>query len=215
MIGLIRKDLYLLSTVYKKNLISLFILYTALAVFLKMAVFGYIFSWVLGMYIVGIVCMDNYSKWDLYACCLPLTPMQIVSSKFLIILPSLTVGTLYSVVLCLVLKLIQPHYSLLENIVSSITCLLLALPYFGFTLAFSYKIGPEKARSSVMTGMIAVIGLGVLLSSTNQFDTLFSRFIAFINVHPVLFFSVVAFTCVILYLLSWFLALKWYQRKEF
>lgn len=215
MIGLMHKDLCILANSYKKNLTSIFVLYTILALFLKMSFFGYLFGWILGLYIVSSVSMDHYSKWDLYASCLPITSAQIVGAKSLLILFALLLGLLYSIVLCLIAGLLEPQYSLTENIFSSFVCFLLALPYFGFSLALSYKFSPEKARSAMMTGLVVFIGLGLLLSASDHSSTALFQLVNLLNKHFVLFAVGIAAACILLYLLSWFLAAKWYQQKEF
>lgn len=218
MIGLLRKDLYIISHSYKKNLLFILVLYTILAVLLQMTVFAYIVSWIAGFYIVGTLSIDNYCKWDLYMACSPVKKSAAVASKFVLTALAMAAAMIYNIVLCFILSLTGLDISVGESLICSLLVSSLALCYFGFTLCLSYKLGCEKARTAMMTIMIVLIGCLLLLGfsqSKAASGIASSGFVRTLDQHPLPFLFGTIAVCVILYLLSFLLAVKLYSKKEF
>ena len=87
MIGLLRKDQTLLWSSYGKNFLLVGALYTIMSCLSDSMVFVlYALVFLGGMYAVSTLSMDEQSQWDAYVRTLPVTPGQIVGSKYLLTL---------------------------------------------------------------------------------------------------------------------------------
>ena len=80
--GLLYKDWALIAGGYKTNFLFLLVFYGLLTVMGRMTFLAYAMVFVVGMYASSTISMDENSDWDAYAHTLPVTPGQLVSSKY-------------------------------------------------------------------------------------------------------------------------------------
>lgn len=215
MIGLLQKDFFILWHAYKKNLLLILALYTGMALLLEMNFMLFFLCWVMGFYVVGAISIDNYSKWDLYAACLPVKKGQIVGAKFILILLGMAAGLAYSTVMAGVLYLVH-GLSFVENVFTALVTVLISLVYFGVTLVLSYKFGVEKAR----TGMLLLVGLGaggimVLFNQDALSSGALSGLAAALEARPVFWFCILVLVSAAVYLGCWAISTMLYGKKEF
>lgn len=218
MIGLLKKDFFILWHAYRKNLALVLVLYTCMALALNATFMIFFFAWVSGFYIMGGLSIDNYSKWDLYAASLPVSKRQIVGAKFVLIAIALLISFAISTLLCGLLTLLhgEPFF---ENVLSAFAVCFVCLAYFGVSLALSYKFGVEKARTAVLLVVAVLFGCGVVLAKLDLpvsvalpplLQTLFLDDWALFGwgvIMPV--------GCTVVYIICWLIATRIYSRKEF
>ena len=117
MIGLVKKDLFLLRRVYMKNFFLVLALYTALGIALKMTSFFNLMSWMYGFYVISLFSVDNACRWDFYAATLPVSRKTVVTAKFLLLGLCVAAGQVYSLVWSA-----YSNISLLRLVIASIDC---------------------------------------------------------------------------------------------
>lgn len=218
MIGLLKKDFFILWHAYRKNLALILVLYSVMALAMDLTFMVFFFAWISGFYILSGLTIDNYSKWDLYAASLPVSKRQIVGAKFILITLALVISFVIGTLLCGLLTLLKGA-PLLENLLSLFAVSFVCLAYFGVSLVLSYKYGVEKARTTVLLAAAAVFGclfaLGKLellqsFALPGLLQTLFLGDLALWGWAVVL-----PVGCILLYLLCWVIATRIYSRKEF
>lgn len=219
MIGLLKKDLYVLFHAYHKNFLFVTVLYCALALFSpKISFVLYFLCWIAGFYIVSSITIDNSCKWDLYAAGLPLKKSHVVGAKFLLVVITLAAFSLFCCLLFGILSLFQP-ISFPESLMTMAIILPLILIYFGITLALSYKVGPEKARTFMLILLVIVAVLIFFSAQSGFFDNLVQNpavqsFFA-TDTPPALFYGVEWGAGLVIYLICWLAGTHAYSHKEF
>lgn len=218
MIGLLKKDFFILWHAYRKNLALVLVLYSVMALALNFSFIVFFFAWISGFYILSGLSIDNYSKWDLYAASLPVSKKQIVGAKFILITLALLISFLIGTLLCGLLTLLRGE-PLLENLLGLLAVSFVCLAYFGVSLVLSYKYGVEKARTAMLLVAAAVFGgvmvLGKLdllqgMALPGLLQTLFLGDLAIWG-----WAVVMPVCCILVYLLCWAIATRIYSRKEF
>lgn len=218
MIGLMKKDFFILWHAYRKNLALVLVLYSAMALALNFTFIVFFFAWISGFYILSGLTIDNYSKWDLYAASLPVSKRQIVGAKFLLITLALLVSFVIGTLLCGLLALLQGQ-PFLENLLGLLAVCFVCLAYFGISLVLSYKYGVEKARTTVLLvaaavfGGLMVLGKLDLLQNLTLPPLLQALFVGDLALWGWL--VVVPLLCLAIYLACWAIATRIYSRKEF
>ena len=219
MIGLLRKDQTLLWSSYGKNFLLVGALYTIMSCLSDSMVFVlYALVFLGGMYAVSTLSMDEQSQWDAYVRTLPVTPGQIVGSKYLLSVAWTLICFLLSQSLCSLSGLArgnladQWHNYLAGNLAATALVFL----YNALTLPLSYKFGAAKARSVTImaTGVlvgVSVLGIGQLLRTSDAEQ---------INLIPVdsalgVFLVLLAFLAVslVLFFISWLVSTAIYRNK--
>lgn len=218
MIGLLKKDFFILWHAYRKNLVLILVLYSAMALAMNLTFMVFFFAWVSGFYILSGLTIDNYSKWDLFAASLPVSKRQLVGAKFILITLALLASFIIGTLLCGLLTLLRGE-PFLENLLSLLAVSFVCLAYFGVSLVLSYKFGVEKARTAMLLVAAAVFGclfaLGKLellqsFALPGLLQTLFLGDLAIWG-----WAVVMPACCLLVYLLCWAIATRIYSRKEF
>lgn len=211
MTGLLYKDLYILWHAYKKNLLLVAVLYGAMAVALEMSFMLFMLCWVMGFYVIGSISIDNASKWDLYAACLPVSRGQIVGAKFLLTALALAAGCVYGVLISLLLQLINGT-PLLESLASIGVVAMICLAYFGVTLVLSYQFGVEKARTTML---LLMAGLAAAFMFALKADLLGPNVLVLSEANLPALMLGLAVISVGIYLICWGISTALYAKKEF
>lgn len=218
MIGLLKKDFFILWHAYHKNLALVLVLYSAMALAMDFTFMVFFFAWISGFYILSGLTIDNYSKWDLYAASLPVSKRQFVGAKFILITLALLISFAIGTLLCGLLALLKGE-PLMENLLSLLAVSFVCLAYFGVSLALSYKYGVEKARTAVLLVAAALFGCVMMLDKLDLLQdltlppllqTLFLGDLAIWG-----WAVVMPVGCIAVYLLCWAIATRIYSRKEF
>lgn len=157
---------------------------------------------------------DELSKWDRYAFSLPLGRRVVAGARYLFALSLALFAALFGLVSCLVLSGVFHDPNLVENCLTVMVSLGLALLYCDILLPLTYRLGPERARPYfylvIFLPIILLVGaskLGMLdgLSFLEQIPE--ATAIAFALLLPLLpLFGMVA---------SYLISCRILERKEF
>ena len=160
-----------------------------------------------GMIPVNLLGYDERSRWTEYVGTLPYTKTQIVSAKYLI---GLFTQIAMLTVICITqgIKMgVEGTFVLKEFLVIMMLLLIMASVASSLTLPFIFKYGVEKGRGAYYV-MIGVACAGSIIATTIYKEGLQNE-IQLNGVLPI--------ACVIgigIYVLSWYLSVAFYKKRE-
>lgn len=205
--GLLLKDWYMMKK-YCRSYILIAAVFIAVSFFSNDNMFFIFYPCLLcGMIPVNLLGYDERSRWMQYSGTLPYTKAQIVCGKYLIgLLTQLTV--LVATGVAQAIKMIIAHnfvpgdftvLMLLMLIVSTLTS--------SICLPFVFKLGVEKGRTAYYIMIGFVCGASILASSILR-GQLMSE------IQPNLILALVAVVGIGVYLLSWYLSIVFFRKRE-
>ena len=205
--GLLIKDYYMIVK-YCRNFLFMALIFLAVSVVNTDNTFFLFYPVLLmGMIPVTLLSYDERSGWLTYSAALPYTKAQFVSAKYLIGLICQFATLLLVAVVQGVRMNLAGTFDIMEFL-SMILILMIAAPLApAFCMPFIFKYGVEKGRIAyyVMIGIICALGaVGATIFNTQlQAD-----------IEPNLVVLLVVLISVGLYALSWFLSIKFYEKRE-
>lgn len=214
MIGLVKKDLFLLRRVYMKNFFLVLALYTALGIALKMTSFFTLMSWMYGFYVLSLFSVDNACRWDFYAATLPVSRRAVVTAKFLLLGLCVAAGQVYSLVMAPVAYLVV-GVPLMESVLTSLLAALVLVVYFAVMLPLTYAFGPEKARSAMLLALVVVGGGIFAAASLGDAGGLLTAMFGWMETSLVPGIGVLAGAAAAVCLVCWLASCRIYEKKEF
>ena len=205
--GLLLKDAYLAWTHFK-GYILLVLAFTAISIAEPGNFFLTFYPCMIsGMIPVNLMAYDERSKWDIYTGLLPFTRAQIVASKYIfgllsqgVILVLVAAGNIFRIIF---IGGIDWKYLFdLMGIMMMLAAVSVSLP-----LPFIFKMGVEKGRMGyyMMIGFAAV-GSGVA-------GGLLGDDVASISL-PVSAVSILILIGICIYMFSWWLSVKFYEKRD-
>lgn len=217
--GLLKKDFCLLSR-YMRFLI---IYMGAMAVLFGMTSanvvsgFASVMSMIciiLPIYTITTMSMDENSKWDSLAITFPLRRSQIVGSKYILALLMMGVGAAGGAVCTGILALFRMGTEVWENLAVLLVLLCYNTLMLSALIPLVFKFGGEKSR---------LIMIGVYMVPTFLVIFLFNRFGKSIDFEAVaqntklciLLMGGAVLLAAVTYVISYFISLNIYKRKEF
>jgi len=209
MIGLIRKEMYALWALYRKNLILVLVMYTFLGVALNNMVFPYMTIWMAGIYSFGWFSADQMSGWARYARTLPVSDKQVVASRFLSTLILQLAAGIYAVVIALI-NSIWGNGGFIEELGTIIVFFSMSVMGMGIMIPAAFKWGVEKARTGFSLGFGAIAG--VIWYASSNVEEVSGVIIWLQKLNGPLVMIVVAG---VVYLLGYLLGCRVYRRKDF
>lgn len=205
--GLLLKDWYMTKK-YCRSMLFIAIVFIAFSLVSDDNLFFVFYPCMLcGLIPVNLLGYDEKSKWMQYSAVMPYTKAQIVSGKYLI-------GLLAQLALLLVTGVVQaakmitagsfvPGYfavlMLLMLIVSTLTS--------SISLPFMFKLGVEKGRTAYYVMIGFVCGASVFAAS------LFKGQLA-VEIKPNLLLAILAVAGIGAYILSWYMSIVFYKKRE-
>ena len=160
-----------------------------------------------GMIPVNLLGYDERSRWTEYVGTLPYTKTQIVSAKYLI---GLFTQIALLTVICItqgVKMSIEGNFILKEFLVLTMLLLIMASVASSLTLPFVFKYGVEKGRAAYYM-MIGVVCAGSIIATTIFKEGLQNE----IQLNA--FLPIACLVCIGIYVLSWYLSVVFYKKKE-
>lgn len=210
--GLILKDFYSLMSLYKKNLILLFIVYAAMEIFLKFGFMITILVWMMGLYSLSSFALDDKSGWDRYVRTLPVGEGRIIAGKYNISLIFIFVGFAFSVLIELVNSLLNksPIDLITISFVASLTIIGMSI-----MIPFAIKWGLEKARYTFFLFVALIFALPMLLQDLRPdlAANLLDIIEAGNNINQICFSLFIV--AIGVYIVSYIISCSIYKKKEF
>ncbi len=217
--GLLKKDFCLLSRYMRFILIYMVAMVVLFGMTSENAVSGFasamsVLCIILPIYTITTMSLDETSKWDSLAIAFPLRRSQIVGSKYILAIIMLGIGVAGGAVCTGVLALFHAGAEVWANL----TVLLVLLCYNTLMLSvlipLVFKFGGEKSRFIMM---------GVYMVPTFLVVFLFSRFGKNLNFEAMaqdtmlcaFLLGGAVLIAVTAYVISYFISLNIYKRKEF
>lgn len=210
MTGLLLKDFYTLRQ-YGKSLLLVLVFFSLLSLGMDNPAMFFEGFFVLMSMMMTIYSFsyDMLAKWDRYALSLPVTKKDIVMSKYLLSVILGLGGTILSFALTFVILKIKPvdDFTFSDHLTATAAILGIALLFISIILPMIFKFGVEKSRILLVivfalpsAAFIVVGQLGLTLPSEADFQS-------FIKIMPV--------GTIVIFVLSYFLSLSIFSRKEF
>lgn len=158
---------------------------------------------------------DERDKWNIYSDTLPYTRAQLVSSKYLLSLLISAAAIIIVAILQGARVITTQDFSMGEYQVLIGTSLMLSLLAPALMLPTLYRFGAEKGRM-IYLGIIALLiggvtALSIIAESSDLFTALM---VSLSQLHFAAILAVILLIAAVLYLLSWRLSIRFYEKKE-
>ena len=138
MIGLLRKELYGLNTLYKKSLLMVAVIYGVLIFTTKNDFFLYFGIFVMMFYSISNLSLDDSSGWGRYARTLPVSDRAVVGAKFVASFLYLLGGALFGLAVGTLRRVVNREGGygemLLSVILAALCCLLVVFILYPLSL---------------------------------------------------------------------------------
>ncbi|SOC35643.1 ABC-2 transporter permease [Ureibacillus acetophenoni] len=204
--ALLMKDFLMLSKQIKM-MVAIFAVLIIISFITNMTMVLVIFSLIFAsLQLTTAFTFDEMSKWDKYANTLPVDRKTIVQSKYVLGLILIASGiVIFTPVVFLSDEMTRqlPFIDIFQTIVIVLS---IALFYISLTIPLFIKFGTQKARFIIF----AIVFLPVFGSGFIQYGLRtvgLNQLMSYIKYVPIAAF--------VFLLLSYFVSVKWYERKEF
>lgn len=207
--ALIYKDLLVLWN-YCRRYLLICIFFLVGSVFIADYDFLQMYPLILiGTLVSTTIAYDERDKWDIFALSLPFTRKQIVTAKYLLGLVLQSIVFLLTAI-CHWLQLTLADSLVWDSFLIDVGLMvILATGAPSFMLPFVFKNGSEKGRMAYM------ISMGILFAVAIGGSTIVQE-LNMLNFQPLPCLPlVIAGLFVLLYLGSWALSVRWYEKREF
>lgn len=159
---------------------------------------------------VSFMNMDEVSKWQQYSLALPYGRRKIVLSKYLMILILNALSIVFIIIAYLISIALGKNVFSADLLLTLIfLSLIMGIVYPSLLLPLVYKLNTEKGRMVLMiiNGIVGGVSVALLQTSSILSDNIFKGIAGFL---PLIILAVVA----VLYLLSWQLSVKIYEKRD-
>ena len=150
--GLLYKDISIMTRSFKGNILLLMALYGVLILVTREAYLAYAMTAVWGIYVASTINYDEQAHWDAYAATLPVTPGQVIGSKYLLCAASTAIGAVLSLALVFLAGVGRAEYTLGILACAEVSVLMNAL-----LMPITYRFGAAKSRAYLMIIVFAIV----------------------------------------------------------
>ena len=150
--GLLYKDISIMTRSFKGNILLLVALYGVLILVTREAYLAYAMTVVWGIYVASTINYDEQAHWDAYAATLPVTPGQVIGSKYLLCAASTAIGAVLSLALVFLAGVGGAEYTLGLLACAEVSVLMNAL-----LMPITYRFGAAKSRAYLMIIVFAIV----------------------------------------------------------
>lgn len=205
--GLLLKDWYMVKK-YCRAYLLIAIVFIAISFFSDDNMFFVFYPCLLcGMIPVNLLAYDERSHWMQYSGTLPYTKTQIVSGKYLIgLLAQLAVlaatGIAHGVKMYAAGSFVLGDFAVLMLLMLIVSTLSSSI-----CLPFVFKLGVEKGRTAYYVMVGFVCGASVLASSILRGQLMG-------EIQPDLILGLLAIVGISVYILSWYLSVMFFKKRE-
>lgn len=156
--GLLRKDLYLMIK-YCRLFFILIIVFSFAGAWNNNLFFALYPITISSIIPVNLLSYDEKSNWSLYACTFPCSRKEIVSSKYILTVCTLTLSAIIVEVVQTINMIIRHNFHI-SGLLTIFTIIFIAglLPP-AFMFPFTFKLGAEKGRFAYYIGFILFFAL--------------------------------------------------------
>ncbi len=210
MMGLILKDILALKK-YSRTLLLLsgFYLIWGLAMD-NVSMIGGIITLLFSMMVITSFYYDDMAKWDAYALTLPVTRRDIITSKYLLSLLFIVIGSILSLLFMIILTLIRKESITIELFIIMAAMLGIAVFFQSIIIPIIIKLGTEKARMAMIGIFLlpTVIVMGISkLGIPKPSDAILQLLVQYLP-------WIVGCTILIIFAISYYLSIHFMEQKE-
>jgi hypothetical protein len=108
--------------------------------------FSSIFTMLFAVLTLSIYSYDELAKWDPYALTMPVSKDNIVQSKYIMMLLLTLIGSLFSIVISILINIAAKNDSIYAGITNCGVGAAVVILFYSITIPFITKLGVEKAR---------------------------------------------------------------------
>lgn len=205
--GLLLKDWYMMKK-YCKAYIAIIVVFIAVFLVSNDNLFFVFYPCMIcGMIPVNLLGYDERSHWVQYSGTMPYTKAQLVSGKYLIgLLAQLTILVVTGVVQAAKM-IIAGDFIIGDFAVLMLLMLIVSMLIPSISLPFIFKLGVEKGRTAYYVMIGFVCGVSALVSS------LFRGQLG-MEIKPNLVLAILAVVGIGMYILSWYLSIVFYKKRD-
>lgn len=205
--GLLLKDWYMVKE-YCRTYLLIAVGFIALSFFSDNNMFFVFYPCMLcGMIPVNLLAYDERSRWMQYSGTLPYTKKQIVSGKYLIGLLAQLAILIATGVGQVVKMSVAGGFVFGDFAVLMLLLLIVSTLSSSISLPFVFKLGVEKGRTAYYIMIGFVCGASVLASSIFRGQLM-------TEIQPNLILAVIAIVGIGVYILSWYLSVSFFRKRE-
>lgn len=213
--GLLYKDISIMTRSFKGNILLLVALYGVLILATKEPYLAYAMTVVWGIYVSSTINYDEQAHWDAYAATLPVTPAQIVGSKYLLCAASTAIGAALSLALILLAGVGGVEYTLGILACAEVSVLMNAL-----LMPITYRLGAARSRAYLMVIVFAIVFGACFVAQEilqNQTRAAFANMNVTLQSQTAIVVATIAislFVTAVLYAISYTICVRIYAKKE-
>lgn len=210
--GLLYKDISIMTRSFKGNILLLVALYGVLILVTREAYLAYAMTVVWGIYVASTINYDEQAHWDAYAATLPVTPGQVIASKYLLCAASTAIGAALSLALVL---LAGAEYAL-----GILACAEVSVLTNALLMPITYRFGAAKSRAYLMVIVFAIV-FGACFAAQeilqNQTQVGIAGMNTALQAKTALIAGIIALSLLlttVLYAISYTICVRVYAKKE-
>lgn len=213
--GLLYKDISIMTRSFKGNVLLLVALYGVLILVTREAYLAYAMTVVWGIYVASTINYDEQAHWDAYAATLPVTPGQVVGSKYLLCVASTAIGAALSLVLVFLAGVGGAEYP-----VGILACAEVSVLMNALLMPITYRFGASRSRAYLTVLVFLIIfsiSFAVQAYISSQAEEFFLDMDAALQAQTALVAGIVALSLLltaVLYAISYTLCVRIYAKKE-
>ncbi len=206
--GLMLQDLYVIRK-HGKYFLLLILMFSFVSMFVKGSVGFYVFYPILFICLLSsnLMAYDEQSHWNLTCETLPVSRKDYVTSKYLTSLIMIVSAILYMTATLFLRIVISGNGSVPETISSAAIMLCIGLIFPAVTLPFLFRFGYTNGRLlyGIIMGLFAVVFINFSMNSEATS--------VIINSIPVNLAFIPVIAAFIIYIISWFVSTKLYEKR--
>ncbi len=210
MLGLIKKDLFMIKDSIK-FLIIILLIYSILAYQNKIDL-SFLLPFISVVLMMTTFNYDSYNKWDAYVTTLPMGRKNSVKAKYLATLFIIAISTIIITILSFAIDYFQTNTIDYKTILTTMfLCFFSTSIIESFMYPVIYKFGIEKARIGIFIVVFSIAFIGEFATKHLNFSS-FNKIYVFLNNYWIVILPILLI--LILYI-SYKISEKIYLKKEF
>lgn len=209
MIGMIKKDLYMIKNNYKSILIALAIyIFYSIEFDMDMSFF---LPFMGLMICISTISYDDYNNWHTYATSLPQGKINVIKSKYITTIGITLLLTIISILLSFIIGSVKGTLNIDESLATIMGELFAIIFMLSLIFPILFKYGSEKGRIAMIIIGLGMFGLIILISKLVKVE-ISNDLINFLESYFIIIFIIVS---IIMITISYYVSRKVYLKREF
>ncbi len=213
--GLLYKDISIMTRSFKGNVLLLMALYGVLILVTREPYLAYAMTVVWGIYVASTINYDEQAHWDAYAATLPVTPGQVIGSKYLLCVVSTAIGAVIALALVLLAGAGGAEYSF-----GILACAEVSVLTNALLMPITYRFGAARSRVYLMALVFLIvfsISFAVQAYLSSQTEAFFINMDTTLQAQTAIVAGITALSLLltaVLYAISYTICVRVYAKKE-